>query len=227
MSTLKILAGGSLRQVLGHVARDYERQSGDELDILWAGTPQLIATITAGQPFDAGVFPAEVLEDATAAAVFSRQQPSLIASSVFGVAVRAGCTPPDLSSPQALASALRQATSIAVFPASAAGAYVDSVIRKLGLETDLMPKLKVAKGPEDLSASVACGTAELGLFLTHTLTGDGLAPAVPFPQELQRPLKFVGIAHPQATAPSTERFLAYLRSGPAKTVMQAYGLVTP
>ena len=227
MSTLTILAGGSLRQVLGQVARDYEQQSGDALDIMWGGTPQLVATITAGQPFDAGVFPIEVLDDAAAAAVFIGQPHSLIASSVFGVAVRAGCTPPDLSSSQALASALRQATSIAVFPASAAGAYVDSVIRTLGLEADLLPKLKIAKSPEDLTACVADGTAELGLFLTHTLTGDRLAPAVPFPPEHQRPLKFVGIAHPQTSAHSTERFLNYLRSSPARTVMQAHGLVTP
>jgi molybdate transport system substrate-binding protein len=197
-SELKVLAGGSMTASLKELGPRFEKATGHKLDITFAATPELIKMATSG-PFDLGVVPVDVTKDDGARAKFAGA-PENIARVGYGVAVKAGAPKPDVSTPEALKAALLKSQSIAVFPASAAGA---------------------------IPQAVAKGEAELGVFLTNVLLAPGVELAGPFPGDLQNELVFVGgVAAGSTDAAAAKAFLDYLKTPEAKAVFKAKG-VTP
>src|SRR5512133_658639 len=127
---LKVIAGGSMTASLEEIGPQFEKASGHKLDMTFAATPELIKMATSG-PFDLGVVPVDVMNDA-ARSKFAGT-PKTIARVGYGVAVKAGAPKPDVSTPEALKAALLKAQSVAVFPASAAGAHVQKTFERLGI----------------------------------------------------------------------------------------------
>jgi len=119
---LQILAGGAMAGPLRELAAQFESASGHKLVFRFGTTPELIKLATTGGPFDLGVVPREVFKDAAAQAQFASGPTTDIARVGLGVAVRSGAPKPDISTPEALKQTLLKAQSIAIIPASAAGA---------------------------------------------------------------------------------------------------------
>jgi molybdate transport system substrate-binding protein len=221
---LKVIAGGSTAS-LKEIGPQFEKATDHKLDITFAATPELIKMATSG-PFDLGVVPVDVMKNDGARAKFAGT-PETIARVGYGVAVKAGAPKPDVSTPEALKAALLKAQSIAVFPASAAGAYVQKAFERLGIAEQIKDKSKVQTAAGAVPQAVANGDAELGVFLTNVLLAPGVELAGPFPGELQQELVFVGaVAADSKDAAAAKAFLDYLRTPDAVGVFKARG-VTP
>src|SRR5882757_6649852 len=121
---LKVIAGGSMTSLLKELGPQFEQISGHKLSIHFDSTPNIIARINEGTPFDLVVVPIDVFKNADTKAHFAAGPAIDIARVGYGVAVRAGAPKPDVSTPDALKKTLLGASSIASVPASAAGAYV-------------------------------------------------------------------------------------------------------
>src|SRR5262249_53326464 len=67
---LKIFAGGGMTPALNELAPAFEKASGHKLKITYGTTPNLIKMISAGESFDAGVVPVDVMKDSGARAKF-------------------------------------------------------------------------------------------------------------------------------------------------------------
>jgi molybdate transport system substrate-binding protein len=222
---LKVLAGGSMTASLKELGPRFEKATGHKLAITFAATPELIKMATAA-PFDCGVVPVDVMKNEAARAAFAGA-PVNIARVGFGVAVKAGSPKPDLSTPDTFKAALLKAPSIAVFPASAAGAFVQKTFERLGIADDIKAKLKVQAAPGAIPQAVAKGEAELGVFLTNVLIAPGVELAGPFPGDLQQDLVFVGAAAASSKETAAAKaFLDYLKTPEAVAVFKAKG-VTP
>ena len=222
---LKVIAGGSMTASLKEIGPQFEKATGHKLDITFAATPELIKMATSG-PFDLGVVPVDVMKNDAARAKFA-STPETIARVGYGVAVKAGAPKPDVSTPEALKAALLKAQSVAVFPASAAGAYVQKTFERLGIADQIKDKAKVQTGPGAIPQAVASGEAELGVFLTNVLHAPGVELAGPFPADLQQELVFVGAVATESNEAATARaFLDYLKTPEATGVFRAKG-VTP
>jgi len=222
---LKVLAGGSMTASLKDLGPKFEAATGHKLDITFAATPELIKMTSA--PFDLGVVPIDVMKNDDARAKFSGGTAATIARVGYGVAVKAGAPKPDVSTPEALKGALLKAQSIAVFPTSAAGAFVQKTFERLGIMEVIKDKLKVQAGPAAIPQAVAKGEAELGVFLTNVLLAPGVELAGPFPGDLQQDLVFVGaVSTDSKNADAARAFLDYLRTPDAVSVFKAKG-VTP
>ena len=183
---LQILAGGAMAGPLRELGSEFERASGHTLVFRFGTTPELIKLVTTGAPFDLGVVPREVLNDADARARFAAGPTTDIARVGLGVAVRSGSPKPDVGTPEALKQTLLKAQSIATIPASAAGAQILRVFDRLGISEAMKAKTKVQSGPAQIVEAVAKGEAELGVFLINVLTAPGLDVVGPFPAELQQ-----------------------------------------
>jgi len=141
--------------------------------------------------------------------------------------VKAGAATPDVSTPEALTATLLKAQSIAVFPASAAGAFVQKTFERLGVAQQIKDKLKAQAAPSAIPQAVAKGEAELGVFLTNVLIAPGVELAGPFPGDLQQDLVFVGaVASDSKNADAAKAFLDYLKTPEAVGVFKAKG-ITP
>jgi molybdate transport system substrate-binding protein len=222
---LKVIAGGGMTVPLKELGPQFERATGHKVDIAFAATPELIKMATSGNPLDLAVVPVDVMKDAGARAKFVAGPTTDIARVGFGVAVKAGAPKPDVSTPEALKAALLKAQSIAVFPASAAGAYVQKTFERLGIAEQIKDKAKAQTGPGAIPQAVAKGEAELGVFLTNVLIAPGVELAGPFPGDLQQDLVFTGaVATDSKDAAAAKAFLDYLKTPEAVAVIKAKGM---
>jgi molybdate transport system substrate-binding protein len=221
---LKVLAGGALTGVLGDLGPKFERDTGHKLVIKFAATPDLIKAATS-EPFDLGVTPVDVFQNAAARAKFAPGPTVNIARVGFGVAVKAGAPKPDIATPEAFKAALLNAKSIAVLPASAAGAYVTKVFERLGIAAQMDAKALKQTAPAGVPQAVAKGDAELGVFLTNVLTAPGVELAGQFPGDLQNDLVFV--AAPSASTKeqaAAKAFIDYLQTPASQATIKAKGM---
>jgi molybdate transport system substrate-binding protein len=220
---LKVLAGGSMTGSLNELGPQFERASGHKITIHYDSTPIKLAT--SGAPFDLGVVPVDVFNDAAAKARFAPGATIDIARVGYGVVVRAGAPKPDIGTPDAFKQALLKAASITLLPESAAGAYVLSVFERLGIGADMKAKTRPQTAPAQIAQAVARGDAELGLFLTNVLVAPGVELAGPFPAELQQDLVFTAAAAANTKeGEAAKAFITFLTTSAATAVIKAKGM---
>jgi molybdate transport system substrate-binding protein len=222
---LKVIAGGSMTASMNALAAPFEKASGHKLSIHFDSTPNIIARINSGTPFDVVVVPVDVFKDAAAKARFVPGPTIDIARVGYGVIVRAGAPKPDISTPDTFKNALLAAPSIAFLPASAAGAYVTKVFERLGIGEEMKAKTKVQAAPAQIAPAVAKGEAELGVFLTNVLVAPGVELVGPFPGDLQQELVFTSaVAADTKEADAAKALIDYLRTQEATAIIKAAGM---
>src|SRR4051812_19588545 len=222
---LKVIAGGSMTASMNALAVPFEKATGHKMSIHFDSTPNIIARVNSGKPFDVVVVPVDVFKDAAAKARFAPGPTVDIARVGYGVAFRAGAAKPDIDTSDALKKTLLAAQSIAFVPASAAGAYVTKVFERLGIAEEMKAKTKVQAGPPQIAPAVAKGEAELGVFLTNVLIAPGVELAGPFPAELQQELVFTSaIGADSKEAEAASAFIDYLKSPAATATIKAGGM---
>jgi len=222
---LKVIAGGSMTASMNALAAPFEKASGHKLSIHFDSTPNIIARVNSGTPFDVVVVPVDVFKDAAAKARFAPGPTVDIARVGYGVIVRAGAPKPDLSTPDAFKKSLLAAPSIAFLPASAAGAYVTKVFERLGIGEEMKAKTKVQAAPAQIAPAVAKGEAELGVFLTNVLVAPGVELVGPFPGDLQQELVFTSaVAADAKEADAAKALIDYLRTQEAVAIIKAAGM---
>jgi len=222
---LKVIAGGSMTALLKELAPPFEKTTGHKVSIHFDSTPNIIARVNSGTPFDMVVVPVDVFKDAAAKARFASGPTIDIARVGYGVAIRTAAPKPDVSTPDALKKTLLAAQSIASVPASAAGAYVTKVYERLGIADEMKAKTKVQAGPPQIAPAVAKGEAELGVFLTNVLIAPGVELAGSFPAELQQELVFTSaVAADTRETDAAKAFIDYLKSPAATATIKAGGM---
>jgi len=222
---LKVLAGGSLRSALTELGPQFERASGHKLAINFDTTPNLIKLATSGDPFDLGVVPIDVFQDAAAKARFTSGPTVEFARVGYGVAVRAGAPKPDVSTLDAFKKTLLEAKSITFVPASAAGAYILKMFERLGIDQAMKAKTVAQDQPGQIIQAVIKGDAELAVFVNNVLTAPGIELAGPFPAEVQQELIFPVAIAAEAKEPAAARaFIDFLTSPAAASIIKAKGM---
>jgi molybdate transport system substrate-binding protein len=222
---LNVIIGGSLSALFKELGPQFESASGHKLSIHFDSTPNIIARINAGTPFDAVVVPVDVFKDATARSHFVTTSFVEIARVGYGVIVRAGAAKPDISKPSLFKQALLDAKSIAYLPESAAGTYITKLFVQLGIGEQMRAKTKVQASPAEIAPAVARGEAELGIFVINILMAPGVEFAGPFPPVLQQELSYVAaISANTGQTEAAQALIDFLKSQPAIAAIKAAGM---
>src|SRR6476619_2364139 len=222
---LKLLAGGAMSDVWADIKPQFEQASGHKLEIFLGTTPNLIKEATSGKPFDVGVVPVEVMQDASARAKFVAGPTIDIAHVGLGVAVRAGAKKPEIGNADALKATLLKAQSIASIPESATGYSFARVFDRLGITEPMKAKMKAQPNPAQVVAVVAKGEVELGIFLINVLTAPGLDVVGPFPEELQENVVFTAaVASGSKEAVAARALIEYLKGPEAVAIIKSKGM---
>jgi molybdate transport system substrate-binding protein len=224
-SELKLIAGGSLTGLFKELGPQFETTTGHTLSIHFDSTPNIIARINSGTPFDVAVVPADVFKDAAAKSHFVPGPAVDIARVGYGVIVRAGAPKPDISTSEAFKKALVAAKSVASVPASAAGAYITKVYDRLGIGDEIKAKTKAQLAPTAIAPAVANGEAELGIFLVNVFNAPGIELVGPFPDDLQQELFFTAAMAADTKAPDAAKaFIDYLKTPAVTAAIKASGM---
>ncbi|WP_375776027.1 molybdate ABC transporter substrate-binding protein [Bradyrhizobium sp. ma5] len=222
---LRVLTGGGMSVVWADIKPQFEEASGHKLEIFFGTTPNLIKEATSGKPFDIGVVPVEVMQDASARAKFVIGPTIDIAHVGIGVAVRSGAQRPDISTADALRATLLKARSIASIPESATGYSIAKVFDRLGITEPMKAKMRAQPDPAQVVATVAKGEAELGIFLINVLSAPGLEIVGPFPAELQQNVVYTAaVGSETKEAVAAKALIEYLKSPAAVSIIKSKGM---
>lgn len=222
---LKVIAGGSMTAPLNQLSPEFEKATGHRLSIHFDSTPNIIARVNSGTPFDVVVVPVDVFKDAAAKARLAPGPTIDIARVGYGVIVRTGAPKPDISTSDAFKKAMLAASSVAFLPASAAGAHITKVFERLGIAEEMKAKTKVQGAPAQIPQAVAKGEADIGVFLSNVLIAPGVETVGPFPGDLQQELVFTSaVAADTREADAAQALIDFLRTPAATAVIKAVGM---
>jgi molybdate transport system substrate-binding protein len=211
---------------LSELGAQYENAFGQKIVFRFGTTPVLIKLATSGDPFDLGIVPVDVMQDAAARARFASGPTTNIARVGLGIAVRSGARKPDIGTAEALKQALLNAHSVAWIPASAGGTQTLRVFEALGIGEAMKATTKAQSTPAELVQAVASGKAGLGIFLLNALMAPGLDVVGPVLAELHQQVVFTAaLAEKAKSVQAAQAFIAYLRTPAATAVLKARGMI--
>ena len=230
---LRILSAGAMAELVRELGDVYERQKQVKVSAEFTRSPLVSDRIRAGESFDVVITTQSRIEELAAARKVMPETAAAMAKSGIGVAVRAGCAKPDISTVEAFILALRRSNSVACADpmfGTASGVYMARLFDQLGLAAELKPKMHLVSSmggrPIVVCEAVANGQAELGIQqIAEIVSVPGVDLVGPVPAEIQHMTVFgaavASIARDQKLA---RQFVAFLRSEMAQPVICAHGM---
>ena len=227
---LRVLSAVGMRQVLVELADQFERATGHRLLITFDSGAMIVRRVERGESADVLLLPHHAAQQL---ALARKAVVSPLASSRAGLAVRAGATRPDISSPEALKQALLMARTIArPDPAQggSSGLHIQEVLERLGIADVVAAKTILSSRPDredEMPASrVARGDAEIALHQIQELSAvPGVTVVGPFPGDLDGRFLFSAILVSEtARQKAGQQLIAFLMVLRAKAVMKNKGM---
>jgi len=218
---VKIFTSRAIATVLEVIGPEFERTTGNKLNVISGFSPVFVRQINAGEPFDVIASPPGTIDGLMKdGKVLAETRTKLVRSGV-GVEVRKGAPKPDISSTEAFKRALLNAKSIGYLPT----AGVPQLIERLGIADAIKHKVTIPD-TDIVSELVAKGELEVGVVvITQILTTPGVDLVGPLPPDIQFYTSFEGAVSSQSRAPDAARALIkFLTSPVAIPVIKAQGM---
>ncbi|MGQ3299718.1 substrate-binding domain-containing protein [Reyranella sp.] len=226
---MKLFSTIAVQGVVEPLISAFEQAHGCRLDVTWATAPLLLKRLQAGETADALILNRAVTDTLLAAGGIVAGSDVVIASSATAIAVKAGTTKPDISTPEALERTLLEARSISYTDPAAGGAsgiYFARLLERMGIAQEINAKTKFPP-PSGYSAMfLASGEADLAVQqVPELLHVPGIEIVGPLPGDLHMVTVFVAGVPTDSAQPALARALIEsLRTPEAKALFRAKGL---
>jgi molybdate transport system substrate-binding protein len=230
---ITVLSTGGARAVMTSLVPEYERASGDHVTIAFATPGQMQDRLVKGETADVAVGIAAIIPDVEKASRIVAGSRAEFAASYVGVVVRAGAPKLDLATPDAIKRAILAAKTIALSDPKAGtqlGATFTANAEKNGFGAELRSRTKLIEGPgSDVAQAVAKGDADMGVTLiSEILPVSGASLGGELPADFMPPTVMYAFQVSGAHNPDTaKKFLAFLKSPEARTLIEAKGMKPP
>lgn len=222
---LTVVSEPSMKGVLTAAAKQFEKDSGQHVALLFVKPNQIAATLKGMDHPDVVVLPDDLMERQSSHVQADTRRP--LGRVGVAVVVKAGAPKPDLSSPDALKRFLGGAKSIVYGEpdGSAAGRQAADVVAKLGLTEGLKARTSFSSAANPLS-QVELGAAEVGLHSLHeALETSGVAVAGLVPAPVQSWTRYsIALTAEAPNVPEAQRLLQYLAGTSGRALLDAKGV---
>lgn len=220
-----VFAAASLTDVLGAVAEDYERETGQPIRLSFAGSGAVARQVEAGAPADVVVLADRPWMDRlqTAGAVTAASRRDLVGNTLVLIAAsdaRIEGDPLEWLRTSGGRLAVGDPDSVP------AGAYARDWLTGRGLWDGLQPSLVMASDVRAVLAFVARGEARLGVVYASDARTTYAVRVVLTPPEAEQPEIVYPAALTPSASPAAARFLDHLRSPEAAARFREYGFET-
>ena len=225
---LHVFTSVALKGVLEQFGPEFRHATGYRLTMTYAPAPVVVRRVSEGTAADVLI----VTPDSWQTLV--REGNGIVgterdfATSVVGVAIRAGAPRPKIGTAEEFKTALMQAKSVAYTdPATgaASGVHFMKVAEGLGIADAMRAKAKLGSGGP-VAEFVASGEAEIGIqqLCEHKLVA-GVDVIGPIPAELNRTTTFTaGVAARSSARREAEALVALLAAPHVRAAMPSHGL---
>jgi molybdate transport system substrate-binding protein len=223
---ITVLSGNAIEPGLTPAAAAFEKQTGHNVRITFATTPERRKRIAAGEIFDVVIVPPDVIEEFAKAGKIDAER-TYVGRAGLGVAVRPGAPLPDISSADAIRRAVLEADSI-VFNRASTGLYFERLLKKMGVYEQVEGKAaRYGDGAGVMEHLLKGKGREIGFgAITEILVykDKGLRLVGPLPAEIQNYTSYEAVAMSGGT--SKESAMAFMRflAGPGKAQFTAAGI---
>ena len=222
---IKVLASNGVKAALEELAPAFERESGHKLNIQFGVAVPLKRQIEGGAAFDLAILTTAGIDDLAKQGKVDAATRTNIARSGVGIGIRAGASRPDISTTEALKRTLLAAKSVSWAKEGASGVYFASVLQRIGIADQIMPKAILAPSGADVGALLVTGKAELGALLVNELMAvRGVEVVGPLPPELQNYTVFItGVSSGSKDAAAAKALIKFLSSPATGAVFKSQG----
>lgn len=229
MAAIKVMSAGAVKSMVAALGADFERASGNKLDLNFGTAGSLRERIKNGEVADLVVLSESAIAELAKLGIVVPGSVTDLGRTVTGVVVREGAAAPDISTPAAFKDALLKARTVAYTDPKAGGSggiMFSALLQKLGIADEINKKAVLGKGGHDVAVSIAEGRAELGTtFISEVLPVKGAKVIGPLPGELHTANTYTAAVHVRAASPDGARaFLRQLTDPSTRTRWTAAGL---
>ena len=224
---IKVLSAGAIEPGMRPAIAAFEKESGHQIKLQFNTAPQLRKRIADGEVWDVVLAPPAAIDE-FAKAGKAHAGGVNVGRVGLGVAVRPGAPVPDLSSVEALKSAITQADSL-VFNRASTGLYLEGWLKKQGLYEQVQARsTRYPDGASVLEHVLKGQGTEIGFgAITEILLyrDKGLKFAGPLPVDIQNYTAYTATVVLGTTQPAAARaFVAYLGSANGQEIFKAAGI---
>lgn len=228
---IHVIATGAVSGAFKQIVPQFEAASGHKLVISWGPSsgksPEAIPVrLKAGEPADVVIMIGANMDKLISDSLFTAQSRVDFAKTGIGVGVKAGQTPPDISTVAALRQALLNAKSIG-YSEGASGTYISTyLLKNLGIADQVAAKSKVILRGQMVGEVIAEGAVELGLQqISELRLTSGVTYVGPLPDEVQQiNLITAAISSKAQRVEAAKSFLSFLKSPAAAEAVLKSGL---
>jgi molybdate transport system substrate-binding protein len=219
VATIKVMATGAVESMVRALGADYEKLSGDTLDLHFGTAGAIRARFDGGEVPDLLVSPAAMIEALAKTGAVVPDSIVDLGRTVTGVAIREGAPAPDISTPDAFKQALLAACGVSYSAPAAGGSsgkYFASLLDKLGIADEINKKAVFGKRGYEVAQAVVDGRAELGTtFISELMTVPGVTILGPLPGELYFANTYTAAIPAGGSRPEAGRALLAALTSPA------------
>jgi molybdate transport system substrate-binding protein len=221
-----VLASNGIKAVMDELRPQAERAIGHPLAIEINSSSVLKQQFDGGEAFDVAIVTSEVLDELTKAGKIVSGSSAGIARSGIGVGIRAGAPKPDIRTTAALKQTLLKAKSITYAQDGASRLYLEKMFDRLGIGSDLKPKIMLEQGSARATAKVADGKAELVMTLiSEILPAAGVELLGPLPADVQSYVNMsAGVGAKAHNADAAKALVKFLAGPSVAPILKAKGM---
>lgn len=223
---VKVLADSPLRVPLNRIAADFRADTSHSVVIEFGSAPSLKAKLAAGEKADVLISLANDIDDMARQGKLGAVEAKL-AQIKLGLAVRAGVTPPDISTLERFKKALEKADTVVHTNVASGRAFLQQ-LEKIGFAKELKGKLvEVGVPPGVLPEIMKRSGYDIGVGQMSQIiefSAKGIASAGPVPGAVQVEITYSAGVLPEAVSGEAARlFVKYLGSPKAAAALVAAG----
>jgi molybdate transport system substrate-binding protein len=223
---LSIVSTVGVRGILERVRPDFERTSGDHVNIKYGTSAALKLQLDDGESFDVAILTPALLSDLAKQGKVVGTTWATVAKSGIGVAVKAGTARPRIGTREELRTALLASGVIAYTKEGQSGAATARVFDVLGVTQAVAGRIYLDPRPAGGLLAVAEGKAAMAFaLLSEIAVNSQVDLAGPLPADLQSYIVFAaGMASATREPRACQDFIAFLRTPAVGRELEKFGM---
>jgi molybdate transport system substrate-binding protein len=222
---LKLISSMATRELLGELVSRYQRATGQSVTTEAAGGVDVARRVQMGEAVDIVILASNAIDTLIAEEkLLAGSRVDLVRSGI-AIAVRKGTAKPDISTEEAVKSAILAARTLS-YSTGPSGVYLEKLFARWGIMDDVRGRIVVAPPGVPVGTLIANGAAEVGFQqLSELLSLSGVEVVGPLPPAIQTVTIFSGGISASCSQPESARaLLDYMASPPAADVKQRHGM---
>jgi molybdate transport system substrate-binding protein len=157
MANIRVLSAGAAKGLVADLRGAFRTETGDGIDGFFNAVGAIKEKFTAGEPCDVVILTGKLLQELDSQGLLLAGSTAPIGLVRTGVAVPAGHPVPDIATDAALRASMMAASRIYVPDPirSTAGIHIVDVLKRLGIDGTVMPKLQAFPNGETAMRSLS------------------------------------------------------------------------